>query len=149
MKFNFKLEKVLRHRKQQEDLAQRDFMESQAKLHHEEKVLESLIEQAHLAREKAFQEQTASQVNPESLKQIQEFIKGQDHRIERQKIRIKEQETLVEKYREILRQKAVEYKMIESLKNKQYEEFRKQANKDEQKKIDDIVVMRASRGRVE
>jgi flagellar FliJ protein len=145
MKFRFPLQKVMQHRKTVEELAQRDFEEANAILIQENQKLEEMQNQILQARERAFQSQTEGGRAGPVLSQVHDFMGGQDIRIERQKEKIKECQSLVENLREILRQKAIEYKMIESLKERKLEKFKVEARKKEQKQMDDTSLMRFRR----
>lgn len=143
MKFRFPLQKVLEHRKVLEDLAQKDFRETEAELRHQEKVLEDLIEALRQSRLEAgrIHDQGSSDA-PERLKQIHEFEVLQDIRIKSQRAKVEECEKLVEEKREILRQKAVDLKIMERLKERRREEFLKEQASLEQKENDEISVIR-------
>jgi len=144
LKFNFKLQKVLEHRKILEDLAQKDFQEAVAAFHEEERKLEDLKTARHQAFQRRYDIQTKGLQGSGllSMQQIEIFIKGQDRRIEMQKAKVQEAENLVEAKREILRQKATEYKIIDKLKEKQRAEFIEERNRIEQKEIDELNVIR-------
>ena len=143
MKYKFKLEKVLRHRQILEDLAQKDFQEVQAEWNHQIQLLENLRNEKSEARKRAFnsQSQTGGQVL-ESLKQIHDFIQLQDIRIEKQIKVIAECEKLVEARREILRQKAMDTKIIKKLEEKKKLQFLEEERINEQKELDDNSSMR-------
>lgn len=146
MKFKFKLEKVLQHRKNLEDIAQKDFQEAMAALNAEINKLNEMISAVKKARDEAFKFQSEGGKSSSSLNQVHDFMMGQDLRIERQKEKIKEHESLVENLREILRQRAIDCKIISELKEKKRVEFITEKNKLEQKKSDEQNVMRFGRG---
>ncbi len=143
MKFKFKLEKVLVHRKILENIAQKDFQEAQAACNLQIDVLNRLKLEKSDARKKAFsdQSQTGGQVL-ESLKQVHDFIQLQDIRIENQIKTIAECEKLVEARREVLRQKAMDTKIIEKLKEKKKQQYLEEERIGEQKELDDNSSMR-------
>lgn len=143
MKFKFKLDKVLRHRKILEDLAQKDFQEAMAELNKQNEVLEQLRQAKSDARSRSYeqQSQTGGQVL-ESLKQIHDFIILQDIRIEKQLQKIEECEKVVESRREILRQKAIDTKIIKKLEEKKKQQFTEEQQRLEQKEMDDNSNMR-------
>ncbi len=143
MKFKFKLDKVLRHRKILEDLAQKDFQEAQAALNAQVDLLEKMKNEKAEARRRSYemQAQTGGQVL-ESLKQIHDFILLQDIRIEKQVKVIAEHEKLVEAKREILRQKAMDTKIIKRLEEKKREQFNNEQRINEQKELDEMSVLR-------
>jgi flagellar FliJ protein len=122
-----------------ENEAQRAFQEAVAKLNAEIARLEFLNEQVIEARQKAFQVQVKGGAATNDLHQVGEFIKGQDIRIERQNVAIEKQQLIVEDLRQILRKAALDYKIIEKLRDKKKEEFRIESRKHEQKQIDELT----------
>lgn len=143
MKFKFKLEKVLKHREVLENLAQKDFQEADAECRRQIQILERLRCEKSEARSHAFssQSQTGGQVL-ESLKQIHEFIILQDIRIENQVKVIEQCEKLVEAKREVLRQKAMDTKIIKKLEEKKKQQHMEDERISEQKELDDNSSMR-------
>ena len=143
MKFKFKLEKVLVHRKILEDLAQKEFQEAQAACNEQKDILERFRIEKSEARKRAFsdQSQTGGQVL-EGLKQIHDFILLQDIRIEKQIKVIEEMDKLVEAKREVLRQKAMDTKIIKKLEEKKKAQFMEEERINEQKELDDNSSMR-------
>lgn len=142
MKFKFPLQNVMKHRKVLEDLAQRDYQEANARLNDEEQKLAKLYEAVDMARQFSFKTQVHGGSAGSALSQVHDFLKGQDIRIERQKKVIEEQRKIVEDFQEILRQRAVDYKIIEKYKDRKLEEFKVEKNKKEQKSADDMVSSR-------
>lgn len=145
MKFKFPLEKVMQHRKTLEGLAQRDFQEAQSELFKQEEILQAMQKAVVDARHTAFRHQSEGGKASPALVQVHDFLRGQDIRIEKQKERVKECSSLVENLREILRQKAIEYKIIEELREKQLSEFKIDQRKRDQKRTDDMNLMRFRR----
>lgn len=141
-KFNFTLEKVLRHRQTLENLAQKEFQEGMAVLNSELALLEGLQEKRVQAFESRFQREVQGGRASDSLTQVHDFIKGQDVRIARQRKKIVEIEKQVEELREALRQKAVDTKIMEGLKERKQEEFKLEQKKLEQKRLDDMSTSR-------
>jgi len=142
MKFKFPFENVLKHRKILENIAQKDFQEAMAALNAEIQKLEDMKEEVRVARVTAFQRQAHGGVATPALSQVHEFLKGQDVRIERQQNKVQEYQKGVENLREILRTKAIDYKIIESLKETKRADFKKELSIKEQKISDDISSMR-------
>jgi flagellar protein FliJ len=142
MKFKFLFQNVLNYRKTLENLAQTDFSKAMAELNLVQQDLANMEEEKIRARENAFAKQLDGGKAGPALSQVHEFLKGQDIRIERQGIKIQECQKRVEELREILRQKAVEYKIIEKLRDNKKEEFTIEQRKLEQKKTDDLNIMR-------
>lgn len=142
MKFLFRLEKVLQHRKHLESLAQRDFYEADEKKREAIRVMNDMIAEIGKARQRAFLLQTQGGSPQGELSDIDLFIKGQDLRIENQRSKVKEMEKLVESLREILQQKTIDYKIIDKLKDKKKNEFLAEIRKIEQKELDEHGSMR-------
>lgn len=145
MKFKFSLEKVLRHRHLQESLAQRDFLEAQNILSDEVAKLHNMIQ----IKEDSIRERNELVQNTQtwglSVQQINQFLSGQDLRINLQNQRLSELEKVVEAKREILRKASVEVKIIEKLKQKKLEEFKREFDRKEQNELDELSALRFSR----
>ncbi len=142
MKFKFSLQTVMRQRKILEDLAQKEFSIMQNKLRLENEKLNNLQQARLNAFKKASALNQAGGTLGPALSQIEEFKKGQDVRIERQKKRVLEVEKWVEEKREILRQAALEFKIIEKLREKKLSEHKKEQSIAEQKELDEQNVLR-------
>jgi flagellar FliJ protein len=143
VKFKFGLEKVLNHRKILEDLAQRDYQEALAILNQKKSELEKMILRILDARVEIHQLEVQSGFDMiERVKQIQEFIKLQDIRIERQHASVQESEKLVEARQEILRQKAMDKKILERLKVKKKTDHQSNERRLAQVETDEMVSMR-------
>lgn len=144
-KFKFTLEKVLVQRQIVADQAERDFAEAQGQLREEEAELNRLIE----AKEQATIERRnlidTTQDWMSSVNQINQFLLGQDVRVKKQHLRIKDAENLVESRREILRQAVSEVKIIERLEEKQKKAYMAEVAKAEQAELDELAVLRFSR----
>jgi flagellar protein FliJ len=145
MKFKFGLQKVLTHRKIQEDLAQRDYQEILNVLTAQQNDLQKMFDSIFDARaDVASLEAKSSPGLVERVKQIHEFIKLQDIRVAQQQEKIKQTEKLVEAKQEVLRQKAMDKKIIERLKEKQKRAFDEEQRRLQQKELDELVVMRSA-----
>lgn len=142
------MQKVLEHRKVQEDLAKADFQVALSRLNSEIERLQQMVDQKKKARVKNLELETSSDVpNPLRngiLEESSRFQILQDVRIESQKLVIAECEKEVEFKREILKTKAIEYKIIEKVKDKKKQQFVEDANKNEQKENDEISILRFS-----
>ena len=147
MKFKFPLQKVMEHRKVLEDLAQKDFQDALAVLIQEQKLFSTLQDQMRSAYDEIFQAQhSKSGQTSGQLKQLGDFIVGQKVRLERQGAKIQEIEKGVESLREILREKAVDYKIIERLKERKKADFNEEMAKIDQKEMDEIAILRKAHG---
>lgn len=144
-KFKYSLEKVLNHRRIQENLAQRDFQEQMMMLNQEIEKLKSFEENWSQAHQQMHAKQVRGGSTVGDLQAINEFLKGLKIKIERQKLVIVHHEKLVEEVREFLRQRMAERQMIDSHKENKRLEFKKEQAKKEQKEYDDQATIRFTR----
>jgi flagellar FliJ protein len=145
MRFKFSLEKVLNHRKIQEDLAQKEFLDAQINLNKEIDKKLVLIEQKENSIKQRRQSIQSNQSWVSEVEQINLFLIGQDIRISQQNQRLLEFEKIVEEKREILRKAMIEVKIMDKLKEKKYEEFKKSELTKEQNELDELSVLRFSK----
>lgn len=142
MKFKFPLQKVLEHRKIRESLVQKDFQDALGLLNDETSRLEHMLEKVREAHAHAGAFAAQGGVQGPALMQIHEFLKGQDIRIQRQKQKVQELEKLVESKREILRQAAQEYKIMDKMREKKFEDYKLERNAQDQKDMDEQSILR-------
>lgn len=142
MKFKFPLQKVLDHRKTKENLAQKDFQLALNDLTEFEKQLQRLEEALHGSHQRAGSLQNQGGSQGPALAQINDFQRGQKVLIQRQQLKIQEQQKVVEEKRELLKQAAVETKIISKFKEKKLTEFKEAEEKEEQKQMDEQSILR-------
>ncbi|MBS1971507.1 MAG: flagellar export protein FliJ [Bdellovibrionales bacterium] len=142
MKFKFPLQKVLDHRKTKENLAQKDFQIAMNDLVELESQLQRLEEALHGSHQRAGLLHGQGGAQGPALSQINEFQRGQKVLIQRQHGKIEEQKKVVEEKRELLKQAAVETKIISKFKEKKLTEFREAEEKEEQKQMDEQSILR-------
>ncbi len=142
MKFKFPFQNVMHYRKTLENIAQRDFQETVGELAQLNLILHNLQKEIVEARESRFKKEIEGGKSAPALGQAEDFIKGQALRIVRQQAKIQECEKRVEELREILRSKAIDYKIIEGLRDRRHEQFQLEQKKLEQKQLDDMNMMR-------
>ena len=145
-KFKFPFENVLRHRKTLENLAQKEFQTAMSELNQQLDLLEKMKQEKVDARKEAYAKQIAGGQAGPALGQIGDFLKLQDIRIEKHQKKIQEIEKRVEELREILRQRALDSKIIESYKDRKKDDFKLEQKKLEQKQMDDVVSSRFNFG---
>lgn len=141
-KFSFSLDKVLKHRRMQADLAQKDFLEAQRNLETEKNILENMISQKEQALATRYQTVQETQSWAANVEQINLYLTGQDLRIANQNKRIVSFEKLVEVKRQILQEALTAAKVIEKLKEKKKAEFFQEVARAEQQEMDELSVMR-------
>lgn len=142
MKFKFPLQKVLDHRKIKENLAQKEFQDALNELHIQQKKLESLETALHEAHFRAGELQTQGGHQGPALSQINDFSRHQKILIQMQKVKVQQQEKLVEEKRDLLRLAAVETKIISKFKEKKFEEYKKGREIEDQKEMDEQSILR-------
>jgi flagellar FliJ protein len=142
MKFRFTLEKVLKHKQVLEEEAKKDFAEINAKLNEQQDFLKGLEEDL----EKSYRDKHAvTQIGGEIsayLSYFHDFYIVQKKMIEQQKRIIGGLEKIVEEKRQHLVEAARETKIFEKLKEKRKQEFKKQMEKLEQKRADEMNLLR-------
>lgn len=146
MSFRFKLEKVLHHRKSLEDIARKYFLEAQLEVLEIQKNINSFWEDIGRAKEERARLVKVGGTQSETLRQIYEYIKGTEIKIERQKKILHEKQAKVEELQLALQEAATQYKIIEKLKEKQHESYRMAAKKLEAKELDEMTTVRFNLG---
>lgn len=148
MKFKFKLEKVLQHRKILENLAQAEFSEAMLQLNKANDQLNQMLEQVHqsqILRQSILHESKNQMrhMSPlEQLKNIDLFLQGQKILIEKQQMKVEDARKTVEIRREILRNKVQDVKIIDKLKEKKQIEYAAEFEKEEQAQMDERATLR-------
>ncbi len=123
-------------------MAKKDFQEAMQAFNEEKARLEEMEQQKTGAHFKAGSLTSQGGNQGPALTQIHEFLKGQEIRIHRQMQNVQECEKLVEAKREILRQAAQEYKIMEKMRENKFEEFKHERNLEEQKEMDEQSILR-------
>ena len=142
MKFLFPYEKILEHRKTKKEVLAREQAQAQHELLERQGILSKLYKQVDQTREEIYSEQLKTQVDLEKINFLNDFITGQDKRIENQIEKVKEQMADVEIRREKHKAAAIEYKVLDILRSKKWKEFIDKKKKYEQKNLDEAVTMR-------
>ncbi len=151
MKFKFRLERVLRHRKTLQDLARKEFEDAQAKLDEETNLQNKMIQDIEDAKnirgaieiKLAGKETDKDQVG--KLQQIHEYLILRAFQRDQQNSKIEQARLIVEKKQDFLREKAIDRKILEKVREKKKDEFVHEVNRQEQIMLDEIATMRASR----
>src|SRR5690606_19844496 len=142
MKFKFRLDPVLRSRKIEQDQAQKEFLLAERALHLQLQFIRKLYEATDDARVDIAEIQNAGGTQSTRLQFLEEFIEGQKVRIKRERDKARELMREKEDKFDILVEKSKDFKVIEKLKERRRETFRKEKSLKETKEIDDITVMR-------
>lgn len=147
MKFQFAYQKLMKHRKLEEEIAQRDFFEAQRVADLAFEKLESMNEEL----KRAFQERErvarlGGAVGGE-LTSYGEFIRGHKVRIEKQAKVVTQTAAIAEQKRLVLVEAVQAFKVLEKLREKRLAAFKKERRQHETKQIDEMVTMRYQQGR--
>ncbi len=143
MAFKFGLETVLKHRKRQEEIAQREFAEAQAELDQCLRTLDEMYHRHDQVREEIAHLQ--AQGTTHALHQITEmefFLKGHRIRIDEMRLEARRVMVIVEEKQEVLISASREKKILEKLKDKKFEQHREWMRKIDAKIQDDQTMTR-------
>ncbi|HEX4922864.1 MAG TPA: flagellar export protein FliJ [Bdellovibrionales bacterium] len=144
MKFKFRLERVMSHKRTERDLAFRDFAEAQRNYEAGREKLDKMYEEISEAKRFESQLVVSGGAPAETLKWSAFFLEGQKVRIENQKSLNRQLIQEMERKQEILIERARELKTFEKLKERQAERFKLSQKKHDMKTIDEIVVTSAA-----
>ncbi|MEK6555537.1 MAG: flagellar export protein FliJ, partial [Bdellovibrionota bacterium] len=79
--------------------------------------------------------------------QIEDFILGQNVRIQVARLEVLELMAVLEEKQEILLEKVKDHKVLEKLEEKKFGEFKKELNRKQQVQADDMSIMRFRRNK--
>lgn len=136
--FKFKLEKVLQHRKTLETEAKRLLEEMYMHFLNEKNKLTSLEESLYAINSVNHKTLIESGFQSGYFQTSEEYRKGLEVKIQRQKDQLAEVENIMEKQRLVLLERSKECKVVEKLKEKKMKEYKDLRAKKEQKFLDEI-----------
>lgn len=145
-KFEFKLDAVKNHRRILKEEANREYQEAKFAVDQKLAIIKTMYQAIDDARVRADELQSTKGMTSQNLVQIDEFIIGQGLRIQRARQEVREMMVDLEEKHEALVEKVKDFKILEKLEAKQKVKFKKEQNKLEQKKTDDLTIMRFKRG---
>jgi flagellar export protein FliJ len=149
MKFKFSYAKLEEYHKQQEEIAQRDYIESLNRLEEEKKTLRKMYEENDRSLQISYEIREGKRpFSQATLTAIEVFIDGSDKKIDVQRAVVMSHNTICENKQEILIAAAREHKTFQKLREKQYAEFKTAMKKKEMKINDELVVTRFKRSDV-
>lgn len=148
MKFRFRLQKVLEHRKRLEDEAKRKYFEAVARTQEAKDKLEAMYKAIDVSRNRAHQMLSGTQSSGGghelilSLQDTDLFIRGQNIRIEQQRLVVRECKQAEEIEQDQLIQAAKDRQTLEKLREKKLQEFREGIERKEAAEVDDLNILR-------
>lgn len=138
--FEFRLDRILKYRKYLEKVAQVDLSNARHEYMKSEEEIQMLARKRIEIAKKCSDEGFKGIVVP--MYQIyQAFLKKLDHNLERAHISLKEREEKVIAQEAVLKKESIKKKTLDTLKDLQYKEFMKNSEREEQKVLDEIVVI--------
>ncbi len=147
MKFKFRLESIMRYRKNLEEMARRDYYDAKETSDGILSQINHLFDSNDTVREVSHR--ASGDTKFVQLQQIaHEYLEGNKIRIERKKVEFREALYITENKQEGLIEAAKEAKMLEKLKDQKKQEFKDQERKRERKETDEIIVQRYGREKV-
>lgn len=144
-KFDFRLQKILQHRQILLERAKGDYLEALNKVHLKEDYIEELETNIMSSRETVLELCQTGQNQSSRLVSMEEFIIATKFLVKRAKLELRELKTELEALQEKMIEASRDHKALELMKDRKREEHRKEVIKDEQKKVDDIFLMRRNR----
>jgi flagellar FliJ protein len=146
--FRFSLESVLKHRKRQEDVAHREFVEAQVVVEECFKRIDTMYRQIDATRtEIAVMVKVGKPSDLHFVRSSETFIEAQKIRIHKERMRARELIRMMEEKETILLQCLADRKTMDKLKEKRLEEYKARLALLEQKELDDLTNARWARGR--
>lgn len=149
MKFKFAFNTLMKERKIRQDEARREFLQATQRVDEQQRILGAYRDSLSRAIDQIQNVRSGEGKVAASLTSLDEFVKGQKVRIQGQVRTVQGLEEIANQKRLVLVEAAREVKVLEKLKEKQYNEFKKKRLKHELKIIDEVAVMRAARREVE
>ena len=128
-----------------EDIAKKEYAEAEQKVQQSLTIINGYYDQIEELRNlNANKQKNGGNVSAYMDLNI-EMIEGTKKKIEKEKQKVRELMQIAEEKKEIMIEARQEKRVIESLKNKRFEEYKKYRKKLEQKQIDEMVSQRYAR----
>jgi flagellar protein FliJ len=148
MAFRFSMESVLKHRKRQEEVAQREYMECHAIVEDCLRGIETMYKSIDESRTSiAAAERSGRNLDLHFIRSTEAFIEGQKSRIHKERMKARELIRQLEEKEEVLLQRLHERKIMEKLKDRRFVEYKERIARIEQKELDDLTNARMAGGR--
>lgn len=142
MAFQFRLETLLRHRKNLQDIAQREYAESEARVREKMNEIKNYYAKIDESRRLRSAEEEGSSFTAQSLSNFEEFIELTNIRIKNARLEVRELMDIMEQKHHVLIEKAKEKKILDKLKEKKKDEYKKYIANKENKEADEMISMR-------
>lgn len=140
-RFSFRLDSILRYKSHLEKMAQRDLFKAMNRVIEIEKTIKGLgekrIETARECSDEGFKG-----MNVPEYQMYRSFLQKLEHDLERSHIRLKEGEEKVKAKKAALRRASIKKKTLEVLKDLRHKEYMTRLEREEQKVMDELVLIR-------
>lgn len=146
MSYEFSLEVVLEHRRKLENEARRRWVEAQSLVDQAIAELNVMYDQVDAARASNLETERSGGTTAARLVANDNFIAGQKFRIEAQRMKIRDLKMTADELQEAMVEAAKETKTLEKLKERGFEEWKKERRKREMKETDELVILRHKPG---
>ena len=137
-KFVYRMENVLKLKEQIENQRQMEFIAAQNKVYEEEEKMKELVNRyrQYLNEQK---EMATSKINVVKLRQLGEGIEATKDLIKAEAVQVKVAKKNMEVAQNRLAEAVKERKIQEKLKERAFESFKQELNKEEMKEIDEVI----------
>ncbi len=142
--FDFRLETVLKVRKQEEAVKRKELMEQELLLHNLQKRAELLQEES-LAIESDLREQQQGKGSAQNLASHLAYLHSLQEQIILSQDDLMRQKNVTEGKRRMVAEAQKKKKMIENLKEKQYLQWKQEIEQKETEELDEIATLRHTR----
>lgn len=144
MKFKFRLESVMKIRKNEEQVALQTMLESQNRLSAAQRELNGMYDAIEAAIQGRFLS-SQNQMTSREASYVDEFVDGQNTKIENQKKLIRGFQREFEATQDSYRDSLLKLRVLEKMKENKLDEFKKKLSKREVMIVDDLVSSRFMR----
>lgn len=145
-RFVFRLETVLQVRMKKEEEEQKKLADLIAWQREEERILAEMVSREQITRASLKEKQTTGQcIEIDELKRIANFLKKLVKDIEAQELKLKEIAKRVEEQRLALLQAVKERKILDTLKEQQYNEWLQEVEAEESRVLDELATLKYAR----
>lgn len=142
--FSFRLESILNYRSHLEKMAQRDLFRAENEVMEGRKAIEKLTESRREIALKCSEERFRGMSVPQ-YQIYRSFLKRLDDDLKRAHISLIEAGEKVMAKKEALKKESIRKKTLEALKDLQLKKYMKRLEKEEQKVMDELVILRKGR----
>jgi flagellar FliJ protein len=144
MSFAFRLQSVLRYREFLEQAAQKELFEARAEQRRQQETIAALLHHRADAVQQC-RECCRTGVTSDHYRVLKTYIDALDARLVRERKTLKVKTDAVAQRRSRLNQARIDKKILETLKDRNREKFRAAAEKMEQDRLDEMVLLRFGR----